>query len=258
MSIITLTTEWNLNDFYISTLKGKIAVDSPETKVMDIIHNLPSFDISQTAFVLRNSFKHFPEGSIHIIAVKSEASEDRKHVIVKYKGHYFIAADNGIFGLLLDDEPELVIQVDTKIDSTFPELDIFAPIACELANGTPAESLGEKTNSLFQAVNFLPTINHNLINGKVIYIDAYSNAISNISKELFDQVGEGRPFDILITSNKYKINKINTKYLETTEGELLAIFNKAGLLEIAQYNGRIAELIGLDLDSIIRVKFYDS
>ncbi|HBS87874.1 MAG: hypothetical protein A2W91_10835 [Bacteroidetes bacterium GWF2_38_335] len=257
MPVITLTSDWNINSFYTSAVRGHITCLCPDARIIDISHNIDAFNVPQAAFVLRNSFRHFPAGSIHIIAVNSEPDKEKHPVIVKYRDHYFISSDNGIYGLLMDSDPEMVIRIETNIESTFPEMDIFVPIACKIANGENIENLGIKTSDLYQHSNFLPTFSENLINGRVIFIDSYSNAISNITPDLFEKAGSNKPFDILFKSNANKINKINKKYVETSEGELLAIINSVGLLEIAMYKGRLAELTGLSIGDVIRIKFYD-
>jgi S-adenosylmethionine hydrolase len=89
----------------------------------------------------------------------------------------------------------------------------------------------------------------------VIHIDSYQNAITNISRELFLRVGGGKAFHIFVQSKHYKIDRINKRYNETEEGELLAIFNSSGLLEIAIRNGNAAGLMKLNTNSTIRVEF---
>ena len=100
----------------------------------------------------------------------------------------------------------------------------------------------------------LPTIDESTINGSVIYIDSFRNAITNISRELFDQIGKGRPFEIFVQSNHYKINRINKKYSDSSTGEMLALFNSLGLLEIAINSGNAADLLNLSVNSVVRIK----
>jgi S-adenosylmethionine hydrolase len=68
-------------------------------------------------------------------------------------------------------------------------------------------------------------------------------------------VGQGKAFEILVQSRHYKIKHINKRYNETDPGELLAIFNSSGLLEIAIRNGNAAGLLKLNTNSTIRVEF---
>jgi len=98
-------------------------------------------------------------------------------------------------------------------------------------------------------------IDQSVITGSVIYIDSFRNAITNITRDLFDRIGDNRPFEIYVQSNHYVINRLNNYYHETAPGEILAIFNSVGLLEIAINKGNAADLLNLSTNSSIRVKF---
>ena len=95
----------------------------------------------------------------------------------------------------------------------------------------------------------------NSIIGSVRYMDTYENAITNISKEFFERTGRGRPFRIFVQSKHYVLKKINKRYSDSPDGELLAIFNSLGLMEIAIRNGNAGGLMKLETDSTIRVDF---
>ena len=73
MAIITLTTDLGLVDNYVASVKGAILKEDPKAVIVDITHEIPSFDLQKSAFVLRNCYQDFPEGSIHIIGVNSES-----------------------------------------------------------------------------------------------------------------------------------------------------------------------------------------
>ena len=93
------------------------------------------------------------------------------------------------------------------------------------------------------------------ITGSVIYIDSFRNAITNITRDLFDRIGEGRAFEIYPQNNYYIITRLNNFYHETAPGEILAIFNSVGLLEIAISKGNAADLLNLSTNSSVRIKF---
>jgi len=258
MSIITLITDWHNNDHYLSALKGKLMGQLPDIRIVDITHQIPAFGYIRASFVLRNCYKSFPKGTIHIVGVNSEASPQSPHVVVFHEGQYFIGADNGLFGLLFNMEPEIAIRIDHDTETTFPEYDIFAEIAILLVQGKKLEELGPKHDKLYLPAPMLATIDNLSINGSVIYIDSYSNAITNITRNIFEKTAKGRRYEILVQSNYYKITCINKFYHETPKGDLLALFNSAGLLEIAINNGNAAELLNLNMGAIIRIKFYEN
>jgi S-adenosylmethionine hydrolase len=260
MPIITLTTDWKSNDYYTGAVKGCILSHNPGALVVDINHHVHPFNTAQAAFILKNSFIHFPKGSVHLIDVNSELTDQSHHIAIQYSGHYFVGADNGGFGLIFNDNIENIVRIEMFGDdncSTFPALHVFAPAAAFLAKGNDILELGPRQNDINRQTPMIPTIGESVITGSVIYIDSYMNVITNISRELFDQIGKGRRFEILVQSNHYRITRINKNYNETSSGELLAIFNSSALLEIAINKGKVVELLNLGINSNVRVKFFE-
>jgi S-adenosylmethionine hydrolase len=82
-----------------------------------------------------------------------------------------------------------------------------------------------------------------------------SMAALYISRDLFEQIGKGRPFEIFVQSNHYRISQLNVRYGESSPGEILALFNSLGLLEISINGGNAADLLSLSLNSSVRIKF---
>ena len=166
-----------------------------DARIIDITNQIPPFNIALAAFQLKHSYRHFPSGTIHIIAVNSETDENHPCIALKAGDHFFIGTDNGIFGLLFDMDPEEIVVLDEKKSGTFPELTVFADAACRIIE-TGKLPDGEKYTGIYKQVPMLPTIEESVINGSVIYIDSYKNVITNISLELFQQIGKGRSFEI--------------------------------------------------------------
>lgn len=258
MATITLITDWNNNDYYLGALKGKLISLFPEINIVDITHRIPAFAFAQAAYILKNSYISFPKGTVHIVAVNSEALPDNPHIAVKHEGQYFIGADNGVFGLIFKEAVFKAVELKKNHVTTFPELEIFADAAIFLAKGGNIEKLGNAFSSLNIPSPFLPTIDNSVINGSIAFIDSFGNAITNISHETFDTVSKGRRFEILVQSNHNKIIKINTTYYDTSSGELLALFNSIGMLEIAINKGNVSQLLNLGINSTVRIKFYDN
>ena len=258
MHIITLTSDWKENDYYIAALKGKLLSACPQAQIIDINHRIKTFNIAHAAYIVRNSYLHFPDNTIHIIAVNSEPAPGGALLAARKDKQYFLCADNGILGLLGGSEPEEVILLNEDHNEeadTFISLSVFARIACELSGGTPLKKLGAAVKDYDRQTPLRATIENQTITGSVIHIDSYQNAITNISQELFKRIGKGKGFEIYVQSKHYMIDRINKGYNETEPGELLAIFNSSGLLEIAIRNGNAAGLLKLSTNSTIRVEF---
>ena len=266
MPIITLTTDLGLKDHYVASVKGAILSQIPDINIVDITHNIDAFNISQTAYVIRNCYKNFPAGSIHILGVDAELSIDNSHLAVFAGGHYFIGTDNGTFPLLFDElKAEKIVQlnISQNTDSlTFPIKDVFVIAACHIARGGTLEIIGKEIAAFKEIKSELKPVtehdintNNDIIKGAVVYIDTYGNATTNISKDLFEQVRKGRDFVILFGREDERISKLREKYKAANKGEKLAIFSVNGMLEIAQNKGRATDLLGLKIHDYVRIEF---
>jgi len=257
MAIITLTSDWGLKDHYSGAVKGAILKLSPQAQIVDISHHIPAFDLNQAAFIIRNFYTDFPEGTIHILAINTEAAVETPHTLVYHRGHYFIGADNGIFSLLFDEKPDQVIELDIIQDSdyfTFSSRDVFAKVACHIANGKPVSELGFAKGNVQQKMAFKPVIQGNLLKGKVIYIDNYENVFINITESLFKSVVKNRKFAITFRSFNYRITEISKSYKDVSQGDMLALFSTSGFIEIAIREGKASSLLGLKMDQLVTVE----
>lgn len=261
MSIITLTTDMGLKDYYAGVLKGSILRQLPDATIIDISHDVTPFMIQEAAFVVRNAYKEFPEKTIHIVGVEPDATDQFPHVAIYADGHYFIGADNGMFSMIFDKKPDQIVELGINQESeflTFPTKDIFVPAACHIARGGTLEVLGKPRADLNQRIMFNPTYQDNwIMKGMVIYEDNYHNVITNISKKAFDDFGKGRRFMICFRDEDYNLNMISKSYSDVPEGERMALFGATGYLEIAVKQGKASKLLGLRYLEPIRIEFYD-
>src|SRR6056297_968610 len=148
--IITLTTDWNKNDFYAGAFKGRMLDIHTEARIVDITHQIRPFNIPEAAFILRNTYLHFPRGTIHLIGIKSVPGKKQHHILVIRDGHYFIGADNGIFGLMFPEAPDRVIRLSMQNAlPTFPSLGLYTLAIKHLIQGAPVEELGEEQTSYY-------------------------------------------------------------------------------------------------------------
>jgi S-adenosyl-L-methionine hydrolase (adenosine-forming) len=251
MAVITLTTEWKPDDFYYGIIKGKLCSKAPDAVIIDNANSLPVLNIANASFIIRNTYKNYPEGSIHIICVHSEGNKEKGYLIVKAKGHYFIGTDNGIFNLILNSEPDCVVRIQSN--SAEDELELFSTAAADLTAGKLPEELGTVLKNFAEKVPLRATIDKDVITGSILFIDSYGNAISNITREVFYRVFDKREFNILIQSNKNHTDHISTRYSDEPVGELLARFNCLDLLEISINGGNAAELLSLSIGSVVRI-----
>lgn len=275
MSIITLTTDFGIKDHFVAKIKAAIISDYPEINIIDITHEISPFNIMEAAYIIENSYHHFPEKTIHIICVDSEKNPQNLHLVIKLNEQYFICADNGIMSIVCSKlKPDGIyeINIHDKIESNNSALKTFTQVACHLAKGGEPEVVGKKIPKMKSVKSMSPFINDdkNQIIGSVIYIDNYGNVVTNVKESFFNDVCKGREYEISVRN--YKFNKIYDNYSEIVdykipeekrndEGRSLALFNSSKYLEIAIYKsnplnvGTAASLLGLKIYDSITINF---
>lgn len=276
MPLITLTTDFGTKDHFVGAVKGAIYSSISDVHIVDISHEITPFNITETAYIVKNAYKNFPEGTIHIVGVDSELNEDNKHIALLLNGHYFVCPDNGLISMIASEiNPTKIVEINIhdRLTSSFSVLDVFVQVAAHIVRGGTLEVIGKPLDTYKKLFELQPQINteQNKILGNVIYIDNYGNVISNITEKLFKEVGKGR--DFTLRASRYAFKKINYKYSDIvdfsldpvqrqSDGNKLAIFNSAGYIEIAIYKsnlttvGGASTLLGLDYRDVISLEFH--
>ncbi|MDR0714831.1 MAG: SAM-dependent chlorinase/fluorinase [Bacteroidales bacterium] len=263
MAVITLTTGW-MDDFYVAALKGILASYAPDVRIIDISHRAPAFQfgIDHAAYLLRHCYVYYPKGTVHLISVESEYTEETPYIAAWYDHQYFVGTDNGIFSLIFSSPPQKMVKIEKYSDElspNYPAISVFAPAAIHLACGRKMEELGSPYPDLNPKHPLLPVLNQSSITGTIIYINVFGNGITNITREDFEKVGKGRPFEMMIQRVSHKITRINKYFHETTSGEQLALFNLSGYLEVAMNRGNLAEVLHLNVqESNVIIKFINA
>ncbi|MGA9325581.1 MAG: SAM-dependent chlorinase/fluorinase [Salegentibacter sp.] len=276
MAIITLTTDFGEKDHFAGAVKGAIYSELEDIRIVDISHSVSPFHISEAAYIIKNAYRSFPPGTIHIIGIDSELTPENKHLAVLLDDHYFICANNGILSLIASEvRPEKIVEINIhdKVSTNFPVLDVFVKVACHLARGGTLEVIGKNVGEMKYLKQVEPLINSekNQIIGHVLYIDNYGNVITNISRKLFESVGKGRNFTI--NARTANLDEIHETYSDAInfnvekekrgeeDGKKLAVFNSGGYVELAIYKsnpstvGSAASLFGLQHRDTVTINF---
>ncbi len=257
MSLISITSDFGSDSHYVAALKAHILGVLPGASILDISHNITSHNILQAAFVVRNSYKNFPVGSVHLIAVDSNIHKYKKYLVLEHAGQYFITSDNGIADLLFDIDPSLVWQFADELivkDDLYPEKNVWAKVAAALINKKNIENLLRPYAGHRKMQSLKAVVSDDKIIASVIFIDSYQNAFLNVSKSEFEREHNGRNFK-LYYAPRHPITKISKTYSDVPEGEELALFNENDYLEIAINKGKASSLLGLKLGNQVIVEF---
>lgn len=245
MSIVTLSTDFKGNDFIVGAMKGMMLTFAPTINLVDITHALSYRNYHHACYVCRNACAYFPQGSIHVILIDLFNDHFNRLLLTEWKGSYYLTPDNGIITLIIGQKPLNTVVID--VVSTTTTIDIIhqvARIVAELEKGKYIRQLGREAKDLLELYPLRPSISTNNITGKVLFVDEYENAITNITKEDFDIGSKGRRFE-LSAGKVYSVDRIFTNYAEAADGDALAWFNSAQHLELSMKKGRTAAYFGL-------------
>ena len=275
MAIVTLTTDFGHKDHSVSVIKAALIHQISDLTIIDISHQISPYNPSETAYILKNAFRAFPKGSIHIVGVESEWTPENIHIAIEFEGHFFIGADNGILSMVLENlkATKIVeINIHKSIVTSFPVLDVFVSVAAHIARNGALDVIGKPIVKIKELTNINPVVNRegNQILGSVIYIDNYGNLVTNIKKTYFEEIRKTRNFIIFARTVKFK--NIYKGYSEAIDfslprnkrdedGKKLALFNSANHLELAVYKsnpqtvGGASSLFGLDYRDPVTIKF---
>ncbi len=256
MNCITLTTDLGLKDYYVGVLKGELLKAMPDATIVDITHDIESYSYSQAAFVLLNSYHHFPKGTIHLVAVDTSSFKGMRHLVIQHDDYVFIGPDNGLFALLFENKiPEKIFALKNDDEKhTIPVSDLYVKAAKRIADGNAIEEIGESVTAITRAASFRPIISVNYIKGTVVHIDKFENVMLNIRKEEFENTGKGRKFVVTFKRNE-DIGRLETNYNSIRDSEISCLVNSAGYIELFMKHGNMAGLLGLQLNNMVHIEF---
>lgn len=257
MPLITLTTDFGLRDGYVGAMKGVLYSRCPQAQVVDLAHLIPAHDVIHGAFALSHATQFFPVGTIHIGVIDPGVGGRRVPMCVECDGQYFVGPDNGLFAICAHQAKQWRAYQLTKteyfcdtVSPTFHGRDIFAPVAAHLANGLRIEALGvplpQPTRLEFPEL----TSDDDSIQGEVVYIDSFGNAVTNIHRE---NLPNTKPQQLRIAVDACEIQGLVTTYEDAAAGAPLALISSVELLEIAVRDGSAADTLGLTRGSPVRI-----
>lgn len=256
--IITLTTDFGYQDYYVSAMKAAILNINPDARLLDVSHSIPAQDIMAGAWVVKNAAFMFPEGSIHLAVVDPGVGTTRKPIVVEIDGHYFVGPDNGLFSLVASERSYQAHELSNKnymadsISKTFHGRDIFAPAAGHLSNGLPPETFGPPLSEMLRYRWATPIHDAEGIQGWVMHIDGYGNLITNIPAALIE---EYEYKTLKVYAGTTIMHNIYAAYGDVPTGDAVSLIGSSGMLEISVNQGRAEELLNVQKGAPVSVIF---
>jgi len=256
--LITLTTDFGLQDPFVGIMKGVIAGICPSAHVIDITHGVKAFDVLDGALAIWQARRYFPAETIHTIVVDPGVGSSRRPVLCRMGDAWFIAPDNGVLtlierdvrrggGTVLHRTIENSQYMLPAQSNTFHGRDIFAPAAAHLAaqierRSVAADTFGREIENLIQLP--VPEPIHNpdgSIEGVILKSDRFGNLLTNMSAA--DLPNDLANFSLELGT--LRVTRFCRFYAEAEPGEIFAIVGSAGLLEIAMNRGSAEQQTGI-------------
>ncbi len=246
MPIITLTSDIGQQDFLIGAIKGQLYSAMPNVSVVDITHYLPQDNFAHAAYICSNAFKYFPTDAFHLILLNVFDTNSDHFVLAKINGQCIICPDNGIISMIADGIPQQMVTIPIINARTLTEItQLITNAIAALINGKSMKEIGTEGLMILEKSMLRPMIGADWMEGQILFIDNFENAVINITEAEFEKERKGRKFKIIFKRNEV-VDKISNNYAAVNEGESLAWFNSAGYLELSINKGNVAGLFGLE------------
>jgi S-adenosylmethionine hydrolase len=256
-TIITLLTDFETRDGYMGAVKGVIKRINPEAEIVDITHDIDSYDVFGAAFALNNFYRYFPKGTIHLAVVDPGVGSLRQPMLIKTKDFFFVGPDNGIFSFVYqrEDLTDVIVISNTEYflaepSSTFHARDVFAPVAAYLSLGIKINEFGSPAKECMKFIIPQPESNGKSLRGQIIHIDRFGNLITNIPADLLE-----KKKNMEVVMGKRRIKGISRSYFDAKKKGIGALIGSSNLLELAVNQGSAQKLLKAKIGDKIRISF---
>lgn len=249
--VVTLITDFGQNDHFVGVMKGVIVGINPEVEIVDVCHQVNSYDIFDAAYVLLQSYRFFPSDTIHLVVVDPGVGTARRPLLARTMDQKFVAPDNGVLSLVYEREENIEVRHVTSdhyflnpVSNTFHARDIFAPVVGWLSKGLEVDKFGEPITDYAKFTSpKAKKVNDQLVKGVVLRIDKFGNMITNITPEDVPQLFQENPPPFKILINQQEITKLNLSYSMGKPSEIFAIVGSSGFLEVCTNRGSAAKAL---------------
>ena len=252
MRLVTLLTDFGMQDYYVGAMKGVIASLAPGVPILDLSHEVPPGDVRAGAFLLAHATETFPSGTVHCAVVDPGVGTERRAIVCAHNGQLFVAPDNGLVSWAVGPEAQAWVierlRPPEGAPATFHGRDLFAPVAARLAAGMAPEGVGRPVTDVVRLEWPEPVRRGpSEFQGEVVFVDRFGNLVSNVPAEW---VGTGQGWRVEIGGQTAPLART---FGDVAPGQLVSYPGSAGLIEVAVRDGSAAARLGLGRGAGLRV-----
>jgi len=250
--LLTLLTDFGLNDEYVGAVKGVILTYAPDARIVDITHLVPPQNVRAASHLLARTYPYFPLGTVHLVVVDPGVGTPRAILAVAADGQYFVGPDNGVFTPVFLRAASLAVHrvsasyhFLTKVGATFHGRDIMAPIAARLASGLDLNEIGPgmPVEDCIHAHYGKAIRKDGMLQGEILHVDRFGNLCTNIIRHEVESFAAGR--EVVVSIREGLIIPFCQSYAEQAAGTLLALYDSHDHLEIAVNLGNAAQELNI-------------
>ena len=259
--LITLLTDFGLQDHYVAGMKGVILDITPQAVIVDMCHDVPARDIWAAGFLLHAAYASFPSHTIHLCVVDPGVGTARRPIIVTTEHHWFVAPDNGLLSLVYEREKEFhVFEVTAEhyfrkpLSRTFHGRDLFAPVAAWLARGIEPVHFGNEVSDPIRLD--WPRVHRAADNefvGAIQHVDRFGNLVTNFPAQDMETVVERGNLSFQYLIKEQQVCSFYRAYAEAPPGKIFAISGSSGYVEFSVRDGSAAAAIGAIRGDLVRL-----
>ncbi|MGH8911854.1 MAG: SAM hydrolase/SAM-dependent halogenase family protein, partial [Acidimicrobiia bacterium] len=246
---ITFLSDFGRADEFVGVVHGVLATLAPESRVIDLNHEVPRGDVRAGALALTRSIQYLPEG-VFLAVVDPGVGTDRRAIAAETKSGFFVGPDNGLLSpavAMVGGASRIVAleSEEARIPSsgaTFAGRDIFAPAAALLATGEATMTeLGPDVDpgAVSPLLLPLPEVRAGTVTGEAWWVDHFGNVQTNLSPDDLAEVGvkPGTTVTVKVGPRLHQIPWV-VAYGEVGEREALLHVDSSGMVALAVRNGR--------------------
>jgi hypothetical protein len=249
ISLITLLTDFGDRDYFVASMKGVILGINAQTRIVDLSHHVAPHQVEEAAYLLKASYRYFPDGTIHVAVVDPGVGSARKPLLVSTSRYHFLAPDNGLLSHVLHEETGAEVRhiqnKQYRLESegaTFDGRDLFAPAAAWLTRGQQPSSYGPVIRDPVRLPQILPAWEGAVLVGQIVYVDRFGNLISNLTPlELKELRGKTRQDQPTFRLGGATIRGLVENYSQGHASMPNAVINSNGQVEIFLREASAAE-----------------
>lgn len=260
--ICGLITDFGVGDYFVGVMKGVMKGINPDIEIIDITHEIPSYDILPASFVIDKNRRFFPAGTIFLVVVDPGVGSERRLLLVQHDQHYFIVPDNGVLTPILKEKEARAAVLDNEKyflisgHSTFEARDKMAPAAAYLSFGIDPGEMSSPIGNFILNAEYFPQKSGKSIIARVVYIDKFGNIITNVSEGFLSAaLVESRSSHFKTVLPDREVLALHETYAQAKREPFMLIGSHHNL-EIAFNQGSAAALLHVRLGQQIKIQFY--